>query len=611
MHEELRLRDRRLRAAARVAVRTTRMGEWQVSALRTAAAAVALTVCASGLAAQQSPVGTNASGQTAPRPALGVTPLPQGPPLTTQQAPLPRPAGQLPPPARPALESPGLSVLFGRTPPRPLTVDDVVGISLATNPQLAQASAALLLAQGRRSEAATALNPSLSGNFTYTRLNTGEVVNFGGQSVTVAFADQPVFSLSATLPIDIAGMLRAAVSQAQFQEIAARLDVNRARNQVVQGVKTAFYNALRAEALVAVAQETLRNTLDQLSDAQKKFQAGVVARFDVIQAQTNVANAQQDRIQAENQVSVAMAQLKNAMGVNIDAPIEIAQRGAVEEPPGVEPPTAPSVVQGAGEAPPSHDLRGAPPVSAPNPPGEPAPPPTAPEVVSDPLADLGPAYRNVLDEALKTRPEILQADASVAASQKGVFIARRTLYPTLGITGSAVYQANVGAFSPLNPSEQIAVSLTVPIYEAGLARARVVQARADVATAETNRRIAIDSVTLDVREAYLTLIQTRARVAVANQALGEARESFRLARVRYNAGVSSAAGISPLIEVSNAQTALTQAESNQVSALYDYNNARAALDSAIGRYSYQPAAPGYPAPPTPRAAGFVGPGVPR
>ena len=123
--------------------------------------------------------------------------------------------------------------------------------------------------------------------------------------------------------------------------------------------------------------------------------------------------------------------------------------------------------------------------------------------------------------------------------------------------------------------------------------ARVTQARADVATAETNRRQAVDVVNLDVRTAYLNLLQSRDRVAVANQALSEAVESFRLARVRYTNGVST------LVEVSDAQNALTQAENNQVNALYDYNNARASLDKAAGRYAYLGNAAGFPAPPPP------------
>ena len=140
-------------------------------------------------------------------------------------------------------------------------------------------------------------------------------------------------------------------------------------------------------------------------------------------------------------------------------------------------------------------------------------------------------------------------------------------------------------------------ALSFPLYDGGVAGARVTQARADIATAQTNRRQALDDVNLDVRNAYLNLLQSRDRVAVANQALSEAVESYRLSRVRYTNGVST------LVEVSDAQNALTQAENNQVNALYDYNNSRASLDKAAGRYAYLGNAPGFPAPPPPRVTG--------
>ena len=91
------------------------------------------------------------------------------------------------------------------------------------------------------------------------------------------------------LPLDVSGTLRAAVSQAQFQEVAARIDVNRVRNDVVYNVKNAFYNVLRAQAQIAVATDLLNNALSRLNDANKNYAAGTAPRFDVISAQRDVA----------------------------------------------------------------------------------------------------------------------------------------------------------------------------------------------------------------------------------------------------------------------------------------------------------------------------------
>jgi outer membrane protein TolC len=109
------------------------------------------------------------------------------------------------------------------------------------------------------------------------------------------------------------------------------------------------------------------------------------------------------------------------------------------------------------------------------------------------------------------------------------------------------------------------------------------EAKGAVANSTNLLRDTQDEVTLEVEQALFAVQDARDRVRVANQTLAEAQEAFTIALRRYNASVS------PLIELSDAQTALTQAESNQVNALYDYNTAEAELDRALGRYAnYKP-----------------------
>jgi outer membrane protein TolC len=219
-----------------------------------------------------------------------------------------------------------------------------------------------------------------------------------------------------------------------------------------------------------------------------------------------------------------------------------------------------------------------------------------PEAVIDSALKLGPEFRPLLDEALGTRPEILEGDANIAAARKGILIARRSQLPSLDLGAGYFYIRNTAGTVRIK-EPQARIAFTFPLYDGGLARARVQEARGTVASAITNRRQAVDSVTLDVQQAYLNLVQARDEVVVANQALAQARQAFQLALTRYNAGVASRAGLSPLLELSDAQAALTLAESNQVNALYDYNQARAQLDRAVGRFAYVGNAAGYPAPP--------------
>lgn len=444
------------------------------------------------------------------------------------------------------------------------------------------------------------------GTTTTTGGTSGGTTTVGGQNINIVNVDQPVLSASIALPVDIAGLLREAVRQAQFLEVAQRIDINRTRNQIVLDTKSAFYNVLRQQALVVVAQDTLRNSQDRLLDAQRKFAAGTVARFDVIRALTDVQNARQQLIVAQTGVDNALGQLNNNLGLNIDTPLSLTSQDAVFDPPGVAPPT---IAANAGGL--TGQINAAPtdaipanPITPPEGPDNTPLPPSAGTigatraiVIVSPSNVLGPEYRAVVQEALVNRPEILEADAQIAAARRGIYLARRSQLPALNLSVGVQYSPNAAGFSPQTSTETFVAGLSFPLYDGGVSGARVTQARADVATAQTNRRQAVDEVNLDVRNAYLSLLQSRDRVAVANQALAEAVESFRLSRVRYTNGVST------LVEVSDAQNALTQAQNNQVNALYDYNNSRASLDKAAGRYAYLGNAPGFPAPPPAKVTG--------
>ncbi len=518
--------------------------------------------------------------------ALGQTPetvQPIRPPETAPQAALPSPTASLVRRGlKPSLTSPTLpSALLAR----PLTLDELLSISFATNRNLAVSVANLFKAQGRVKEAIAAFSPTLTANLNYLRLNQGLNATFGGTNITFVNEQQRTIGAQANLPIDLGGTLQATTDQAKYGEISARLDINRTRNQVVLDIKSAFYDVLRAQALEVVALDNFSNSQSRLDDAEKKFQAGIVARFDVIRAQTDVANSKQQLIQARNSISLAIATLNSVIGIDINTPLKITNAGAIENP--ASEATALPITTNAlpADASPQENT-----VSR------------IPNIAYDPL-QLGEDYEKIQKEALATRPEVWQAEASLSAAKKGILLARRSELPTLGLNWSFSYAPDTAGLTPQLVQWQATAQIVLPLWDGGASKARKEQAHADIAGAEISKRETQDRIVLEVRQAYLNLAQARDRVVVSHQILAQAREAFRLARVRYIAGVSAQAGLSPLLEVSDAQAALTQSESNEVNALYDYNNSRARLERAIGRYAYAPRGQGFSAPPIPKPSG--------
>ena len=487
---------------------------------------------------------------------------------------------QLPPlnlptisPTKPLLRSPDAEGLGAVVAGRSLTIQDATTIALLTSRDYARAQAAYEAARARTSEARTGLNASVVLDGRAVLYDRAIEADFGPQSITIQRRFQLVIDNGVTLPLDIFGSIRSAVGQAQFSEVAARIDVNRFRNDTVFNVRNAFYNALRQQGTLVVAQENLANTQARLLDAQRSLAAGVGTQFDVLTAQRDVADAQGMLVNARGAVTISLGQLKNTMGIDVSTPISIVDQGAVEDP------------------------------------GDAAPEPAAPRDETYGRADdevtLGAPYQEAVAEALRTRPEILEGNASVAAAEKGVVYARRSALPQFSVGVGYNVQPYYAGFTPANLAS-IQLNFSIPIYDGGLAKARGREARAAVAQAQIDRRTTLDAVTLDVQQAYVNEVQARERVRVASLGVGQAEEAFRLARLRAQAGVSAAPQQSPQIELSNAQVALTQARTNRVNALYDYNVARSALDRARGRYSYG-AGLGYLQPPTAKETGGATP----
>jgi len=471
------------------------------------------------------------------------------------------------------LFSPGPAALTSVGASAHISLEQAIRVAILHNRSLASATANLLKSQGHIAEAKAALSPTASLDTALTEFDDKTSVTFGGANITTLNQFNPVITAGAMMPIDILGLLHDAVTQSQFQQAAARIDINRIRNSVVSDVKTSFINVLRGQAQLNVANDTLNNARLRRDTAQKSFDAGTAPRFDIIRADTDVANAQRSVIEAQTALKLSLALLKNVMGVDISQTINVTSQNAI-----VVPNTPPSHTRIT-----SRYSRGG--RSSQTPDGSQFTVGSlVPTEVNDTL-DLGSEYTDAVAEAIKTRPEILGAQASLSAARQGIKLARRSIAPRVGLNLGYTLTPNNTVFSRENVIAGT-VDINIPLYDGGIARAHASEAKAEVSAAETAKREAIDEVTLDVQQAYIAVIQAKERITVAEVGLTQAREAARLARVRYSAGVSQQTGVSPLLELSDSENSLSTAEFNQVNAVYDYNTALALLDRAVGRYSY-------------------------
>ena len=348
--------------------------------------------------------------------------------------------------------------------------------------------------------------------------------------------------------------------------------------------QTYFYNLLRAQHQVQVAQAALSSTTDQETIARRLYEGQVGQKIDLLRASTQVAQAQQDLVRAENDLGLSRAAFNDLVGRPLNLPVEPIDVPGVSVGADVPAPSAKPV----GTTPPQTPT---PPVVAPPPapasPPTPAPPAT-PTLPAAPFAPFAPPITDVqsidLGQATQTaqavRPEVRQNALLLRANETGIRIARAGQEPTFAVSASGNYYPTTSFQFPRQRTAALTVSASIPFYDGGVTRDRIAEARLRTDNARSTFESSQSGVALQVQQAFLTLSTAARQIEAANAALTQAIAARQLAQIRYEGQVGL------FLEVTDAQTALVRAENAQINAVYDYLIARAQFNDAVGTPDY-------------------------
>ena len=179
-------------------------------------------------------------------------------------------------------------------------------------------------------------------------------------------------------------------------------------------------------------------------------------------------------------------------------------------------------------------------------------------------------------KAKVSRPELIAAQRRLDYQNRLRRAREKGNLPALNLSGGFSYDPEGSGLGGATDSLSATAQLSFPIFDGGLNRSLVRQARAD----EQSAKIALDQatlgVTLEVRQAHLNLVSAAQQIQTAGRALESAREALRVATVRYREGVST-----PL-ELSDATTQFVAARTAVVDSIFRYRIAVANLQRAIG-----------------------------
>ena len=286
-----------------------------------------------------------------------------------------------------------------------------------------------------------------------------------------------------------------------------------------QNVSNAYYTLLAAIDAQQVCEQSVAALQDHLKNVQAQYDVGVVAKVDLLRSEVELTSAQQDLIKAENRHNIAEARLNNMMGIAQDTTLV-----------------------------PVEELK---------------------------YTVYEEALSNCISHAMLHRLDLQQSRLQVKAAEAALNGAKAGWLPSVsGSLSNSWSDDKWPGDKGSNWGGGVGVSMNV--FDSGVTKSNVASAKASLMTAKESYRQDKDNVELDVRNCYDTLREAEKRISTTQVAVAKAEEDYHIAQVRYEAGVGTNT------DVLDAQVALHQARNNFNSSLYDYNLARAALDTAMG-----------------------------
>ncbi len=452
--------------------------------------------------------------------------------------------------------------------PAPLTLPQAIALALRQQPQQYLARTQVTQAQGQRLQAQSQYYPTFTPSYQYQNntqsfygISTGQTSTVTipgtgttgtgttgtgttgtGTTGTTTGATTQVISPVNEVSIVRGGGLSVSLSQTLFdtgQREAANTEARRAvdaavasnqntRQTIILNVTQDYYQLLLNEDLVKVALAQVARFQQTVDVTQAQIDAGTTAAKDIYQAKSDLANAQVTLINNRSSVETASATLKNALGVNLNGIVQIAPLTAGDQLPPV------------------------------------------------PVSARTLSLNTAVATAFAARPDVVQQQAIVQSNLAALRLAQSQAGLTVKGTYILSYQAtnDVGT---RGADSQFLVTSSYPLFDAGLARGAVRIAEAGRDSALNQLELTRQQVRLDVEQAYST--------REANlEAAGLAQAAVTAAQVNYDAVIASRKeGIGTVLDITTAQATLTQAQSQYVTAVYNFYIADAQLQRAIGR----------------------------
>ncbi len=415
-------------------------------------------------------------------------------------------------------------------------IDQAVITALAKNPAVLQALQQIRVTKGViiqiAAEALPQIGPGSTWQWTDPNLGSsgGGIVGGGGGGKGLRSDIFYNVRITGTQLVFNYGTFRS-IRGTFFQRDSAYFSLRKIVDSTIALVKTQFYQVIVNRELIVVQEDSVALLESQLKDQQNRFEAGTVPRFNVLQAQVQLYNQIPQLIAARNNYRISVLQLAKTLG------LDYVQGPRVRLPLRV-----------------SGDLS------------------YIPRKI-----DLVAA----IEEGKRNRPFLKEQRANILNQIEQVHVAIGSWLPNVNANGGGEWVSSPinSSFGDVSKGWLTTVTGAWPIFDSGMAWGKIQQQRAILSQQEITYDDDVRQVELEIQQAASNLLQNRELIQATQKNQETAEEAVRLAKARLDAGAGTQ------LDVLNAQTQLTTAQSTYLSALFGYISSLADFDRATGAQS--------------------------
>jgi outer membrane protein len=408
----------------------------------------------------------------------------------------------------------------------PLTLEESMKIAMERSLAVHSATMGIIGSEFRRKEAITNFLPAWTGQYAWNWYNNPVTIGYYQVSAPGGIVPQSkeIYTFNTTLaqPVFTGGLNLANDRFAKLGVDLSKAGMETAKLDLVLQVRVGYFIILRAEKFLAVAEQQVKNFEAQLEVTKAFFDVGIVPKNDVLQAEVQLANAQQSLVKAENDLATAKASFNTLLIREVNTPFEVV------------------------------------------------------DILTYKAFPL--SFEQSLQEAIQLRPEIKAAQVNIDQAKENVKIARAGFFPTIGL--AANYNRSSDELSLYGNSGDrywIQALANFPLWNWGNTAFKVGENKVKVSQAEDSKTQLVLSITLAVKNDYLTMLAAEKNIGTAEKAVEQAEENLRMFEERYRYQVATQT------DVLNAVTSLAQARVNYYGALSDFNVAKAQLERDMGK----------------------------